>query len=226
MVRYRPLIIAAALAVICTANAFSLAPIPLARQQLAARSAALFVGPKGNQAVSCTRVSPRSLGRVPGLRMQQQMEPLVGEDAGVFEFSEQKLKSWAQFAGVFTVVFSALFVLWLNPSTGFGDEFAAGALSLAGGDSTVAMVGMLTFFGICHSGLAGLRRRAEDAINAALGAEGVGERVWRVFFGVVSLPLAVRILPSPPPHYASGCAHHSGRARPAPTPCGSRGLLT
>jgi hypothetical protein len=30
--------------------------------------------------------------------------------------------------------------------------------------------------------------RAEVAINEALGTENVGERVWRVFFGVVSLP--------------------------------------
>mmetsp|Transcript_8809 Transcript_8809/g.20591 ORF Transcript_8809/g.20591 Transcript_8809/m.20591 type:complete len:229 (+) Transcript_8809:2-688(+) len=44
---------------------------------------------------------------------------------------------------------------------------------------------------MCHSGLAGLRAKAEVAINEALGTEGVGERVWRVFFGVVSLPLAV-----------------------------------
>ena len=50
---------------------------------------------------------------------------------------------------------------------------------------------MLAFFGFAHSGLAGLRSSAESAINSALGSEGVGERVWRVFFGVVSLPLAV-----------------------------------
>ena len=86
---------------------------------------------------------------------------------------------------------AALYVLWLNPSTGFGDEFASSMLALAGGNSAVAMVLMLAFFGVCHSGLASLRASAERLINSALGAEGVGERVWRVFFGVVSLPLAV-----------------------------------
>ncbi|KAJ1472683.1 NnrU protein-domain-containing protein [Baffinella frigidus] len=108
------------------------------------------------------------------------------QDAAVFAFSEQKLKSWAQFTGVFVTVFAALFVLWLNPSTGFGDEFAQAFINLGGGDSTVAMVSMLTFFGVAHSGLAGLRRTGEEAINSLLGTE----RVWRVFFGVVSLPLA------------------------------------
>jgi len=34
----------------------------------------------------------------------------------VFDLSAQKLSSWLQFGGVFTVVFGALFVLWLNPS--------------------------------------------------------------------------------------------------------------
>jgi hypothetical protein len=41
---------------------------------------------------------------------------LAYQDAGVFDLSAQKLSSWLQFGGVFTVVFGALFVLWLNPS--------------------------------------------------------------------------------------------------------------
>jgi len=41
---------------------------------------------------------------------------------------------------------------------------------------------MLTFFAICHSGLAGLRPYAEEI---------VGARAWRVVFALVSLPLAL-----------------------------------
>ncbi len=108
----------------------------------------------------------------------------------MFSFAEQSLKSWGQFVGVFTVVFAALYVLWLNPDTGFGDDFARTMVNLADGDTSVAMLLMLGFFGVCHSGLASLRYTAEAAINQVLGTEGVGERVWRVFFGVVSLPLA------------------------------------
>eukprot|EP00290_Baffinella_frigidus_P002102 CAMPEP_0180181838 /NCGR_PEP_ID=MMETSP0986-20121125/40335_1 /TAXON_ID=697907 /ORGANISM="non described non described, Strain CCMP2293" /LENGTH=386 /DNA_ID=CAMNT_0022135145 /DNA_START=7 /DNA_END=1167 /DNA_ORIENTATION=+ len=193
--------LAVAAALLSAAQAFSFAPMTVSRRAaLLTRPAVARLG--GNRHACIGRAGAVTRGCAPrlGLRMQQQQmeepmeqlmeEALGGEDAAVFAFSEQKLKSWAQFTGVFVTVFAALFVLWLNPSTGFGDEFAQAFINLGGGDSTVAMVAMLTFFGVAHSGLAGLRRTGEEAINSLLGTEGVGERVWRVFFGVVSLPLA------------------------------------
>jgi hypothetical protein len=41
---------------------------------------------------------------------------LLPQDAAVFDLSAQSIASWAKFVGVFTVVFAALFVLWVNPS--------------------------------------------------------------------------------------------------------------
>lgn len=46
----------------------------------------------------------------------------------------------------------------------------------------VVMLAILFIFGLAHSGLASLRDEGEKII---------GERAYRVLFGVVSLPLAV-----------------------------------
>jgi hypothetical protein len=80
----------------------------------------------------------------------------VGEDAGTFSLQEQKLKvrgdkthhallqgsksppmplrSWQDW-GIFTVllvtVLGALYVLWIDPATGFGDEYLTAVESIS-----------------------------------------------------------------------------------------------
>lgn len=54
----------------------------------------------------------------------QRQSGLVGEDAAVFSFEEQSLKSWGAFLAVLGTVLTALYYLWLNPDTGYG-EFPA-----------------------------------------------------------------------------------------------------
>ena len=54
-----------------------------------------------------------------------------------------------------------------------------------GGNTEATMMLILVIFGIAHSGLAGLRPKGEAII---------GERAYRVLFGLVSLPLAILAL--------------------------------
>ena len=52
----------------------------------------------------------------------QRQSGLVGEDAAVFSFEEQSLKSWGAFLAVLGTVLTALYYLWLNPDTGYGEN--------------------------------------------------------------------------------------------------------
>lgn len=54
----------------------------------------------------------------------QRQSGLVGEDAAVFSFQEQSLKSWGSFLAVLGTVLTALYYLWLNPDTGYGELFS------------------------------------------------------------------------------------------------------
>ncbi|CAM9439277.1 unnamed protein product [Pylaiella littoralis] len=112
----------------------------------------------------------------------QRQSGLVGEDAAVFSFQEQSLKSWGSFLAVLGTVLTALYYLWLNPDTGYGDDFVRFLERAAGGDTTVTITLILGIFAVAHSGLASLRPKGEELIGA---------RAWRVLFGIVSLPLAV-----------------------------------
>ncbi|CAB1119333.1 unnamed protein product [Ectocarpus sp. CCAP 1310/34] len=112
----------------------------------------------------------------------QRQSGLVGEDAAVFSFEEQSLKSWGAFLAVLGTVLTALYYLWLKPETGYGDDFVRFLEGLSGGDSTITVTLILGVFAVAHSGLASLRPKGEEL---------VGARAWRVLFGVVSLPLAV-----------------------------------
>ncbi|CAM9261631.1 unnamed protein product [Ectocarpus fasciculatus] len=112
----------------------------------------------------------------------QRQSGLVGEDAAVFSFEEQSLKSWGAFLAVLGTVLTALYYLWLKPETGYGDDFVRFLEGLSGGDSTITITLILGVFAVAHSGLASLRPKGEEL---------VGARAWRVLFGVVSLPLAV-----------------------------------
>lgn len=51
----------------------------------------------------------------------QRESGLVGEDAAVFSFEAQSLKSWGAFLAVLGTVLTALYYLWLNPDTGYGE---------------------------------------------------------------------------------------------------------
>lgn len=51
----------------------------------------------------------------------QRQSGLIGEDAGVFSFKEQSLTSWGAFLAVLGTVLTALYFLWLNPDTGYGE---------------------------------------------------------------------------------------------------------
>lgn len=107
---------------------------------------------------------------------------LVGEDAGVFDWTQESTKSWLTFSAVLAVVLTALYYLWLDPNTGFGGSFLEAVASLSGGSKEVEMLLVLTIFAIVHSGGAALRSSAEKVI---------GERAYRVLFAAISLPLAV-----------------------------------
>lgn len=48
---------------------------------------------------------------------------LVGEDAGVFDVTAQKTSSWVKFTIVLAVVLAILYVVWLDPTTGFGGKY-------------------------------------------------------------------------------------------------------
>ena len=48
---------------------------------------------------------------------------LIGEDAAVFDISEQKLTSWVKFLAVLTVVLGILYFIWLSPETGYGTAY-------------------------------------------------------------------------------------------------------
>lgn len=76
-------------------------------------------------------------------------------------------------------VLGGLFVAWINPATGLGDEYTQAVQALAPGRSPEATIALLlTIFGVAHSGLASLRPKMEDIIGArvrgAVGGRGVG----------------------------------------------------
>lgn len=51
----------------------------------------------------------------------QRTSGLIGEDAAVFSFENQSIKSWTAFLAVLGTVLTALYYLWLDPVTGYGE---------------------------------------------------------------------------------------------------------
>lgn len=51
------------------------------------------------------------------------LQLLVGEDAAVFDPSNQKTSSWLLFTLILGVSLTALYVLWIDPNTGYGRAF-------------------------------------------------------------------------------------------------------
>lgn len=68
-------------------------------------------------------VNPLAMS-TPELEDLQRQSGLIGEDAAVFDIEEQSLKSWGAFLAVLGTVLTALYFLWLNPETGFGERLA------------------------------------------------------------------------------------------------------
>ncbi|CAL9762858.1 unnamed protein product [Musa acuminata subsp. burmannicoides] len=108
-------------------------------------------------------------------------EAPFGEDSAAFDPGQQKLSSWAYFTAILGAVLVALDVLWISPSTGFGTVYID-AVSRLSERPEVVLLMLIFIFAIVHSGLASLRDDGEKLI---------GERVYRVLFAGVSLPLAV-----------------------------------
>ena len=58
--------------------------------------------------------------------------PLAGEDAAVFDLSQQSLRSWGLFAVLLTGVSALLYAVWIAPGgLGLGDVFVAALSALA-----------------------------------------------------------------------------------------------
>ena len=109
-------------------------------------------------------------------------DELVGEAAAEFSLGEQTVKKWGIFGAAVTGMLSFLYLVWMYPGgPQLGDAWIQSMVDMAGGDSSYAIVYMLGFFAVVHSGLASLRPAAEEVIGA---------RSWRVIFAASSLPLA------------------------------------
>jgi zeta-carotene isomerase len=113
---------------------------------------------------------------------------MVGEDSGVFDASNESWgevangTGWITFLVAVGTILTAVAVLWINPSTGYGDDFVHYLeADIARGNSHVVTLLFGLIFPIVHSGLASLRPAGEKI---------VGPRAWRVIFAFPSLCLA------------------------------------
>ena len=113
---------------------------------------------------------------------------MVGEDSGLFDVADEEWGSlsdgtgWVTFLAAVGAILAAVAVLWVNPSTGYGDDLVHFLeADVAGGDSHLATLAFGVAFPVVHSGLASLRPYGEGI---------VGARAWRVIFAFPSLCLA------------------------------------
>jgi zeta-carotene isomerase len=113
---------------------------------------------------------------------------LVGEDSGIFDIANEKWGSlstgtgWSTFLLAVTTILTAVAVLWINPSTGYGDDLVQFLeKDVAHGNSHYVTLAFGIIFPIVHSGLASLR---------PIGERIVGPRIWRVIFAFPSLCLS------------------------------------
>lgn len=157
----------------------------------------VYVGVGGRSATAASSLpSPSSVSPRFQLQLQSQLqstkEPnteattsiLVGDDSAYFSLKEQKLNDWIKFSVATGTVLAAVAWAWILPSGPHGGDLFLETIQSAIGttDPAATVAAMLTFFAVCHSGIAGLRTYAEPI---------VGARTWRVIFAVVSLPLAL-----------------------------------
>lgn len=106
---------------------------------------------------------------------------LVGEDAAAFDINSQSTSSWLLFTAILGVVLAILYVVWIDPETGYGSRYIDAVSSLSNSHEVVMLIILFTF-ALVHSGLASLRRAGEKLI---------GERAYRVIYAASSLPLAL-----------------------------------
>jgi zeta-carotene isomerase len=113
-------------------------------------------------------------------------DTMVGEDAGVFDWSQERLGAlgetgWLTFFAAVATILTAVAVLWVYPPTGYADDFTALLEGIAGGNPHIVTLLYGIVFPLMHSGLASLR---------PLGEQVVGARTWRVIFAFPSLCLS------------------------------------
>ena len=111
---------------------------------------------------------------------------LVGEDAAVYDWDQEQWGAlgeagWLTFFAAVGTILTAVAVLWIVPSTGYGDDFQAALEYVAGGNPHIVTLLYGIIFPLVHSGLASLRPMGEAI---------VGARMWRVIFAFPSLCLA------------------------------------
>ena len=111
---------------------------------------------------------------------------LVGDDAAYFDLSQQTFEKWLKFTIATTTVLVTLSYVWFLPFGLHGGDILLQTIQsnslYTTTDPTITITLLLLLFAIVHSGMAGLRTYIEPI---------VGPRPWRVFFAVVSLPLAL-----------------------------------
>ena len=112
---------------------------------------------------------------------------MLGEDSGLYNFDNEKWGAlgdtgWLTFFAAVATIMTAVVVLWVVPSTGYGDDFVHFLeTDIAHGNSHIVTLLFGIIFPIVHSGLASLR---------PIGEQIVGARTWRVIFAFPSLCLA------------------------------------
>lgn len=117
----------------------------------------------------------------------RQGDLLVGEDAGMYNFDNEKLGAlgeagWLTFYAAVGTILTAVVVLWIYPATGYGDDFLSFLeKDIAHGNTHLVTLAFGIIFPILHSGLASLRPAGEKI---------VGARMWRVIFAFPSLCLS------------------------------------
>ena len=88
---------------------------------------------------------------------------MLGEDSGLYNFDNEKWGAlgdtgWLTFFAAVATIMTAVVVLWVVPSTGYGDDFVHFLeTDIAHGNSHIVTLLFGIIFPIVHSGLASLR---------------------------------------------------------------------
>lgn len=73
---------------------------------------------------------------------------LVGEDAAAFDIASQSMSSWLLFTAILGVVLAILYVVWIDPETGYGSEYIGAISSLGDSREVRNSVIVLAFCGL------------------------------------------------------------------------------